>query len=343
MKILMPIQNKDEIVPLLEAGASEFYCGYISERWKRRYNKEKADGILQISLNNRDREKTNFETQQELKEALNLCERYNKTIYLTMNAKWYPESCYGELDEYIQEVSQIGIKHLIVSDIGFIQFLSDCYPEMKLSISCLNEIYNSASVEFYRQFHPERIVFPRHIDIRDVELIAKECTDMEFEVFVLSDKCIYNDGNCRCLHDWMPICQENWSTNYQSESSYGTMTREFLNQIEKCSDLFFRWSNDYKLGYEDVYKWAHVGCSLCAIHNLMKLSNVVSYKVVGRGYKLSEKIFQAQLVFKIMEMIRAGLSILEIMNYMAHISGEATFCSSGMHCIMRGKYDGDRA
>lgn len=120
MKILIPIRNKDEIVPLIEAGASEFYCGYISERWKRTYNKENADGILQISLNNRDRDKTNFENQQELKEVVNLCERYNKIIYLLMNAKWYPENYYGEVDEYIREVSRIGIRHLIASDIDLI-------------------------------------------------------------------------------------------------------------------------------------------------------------------------------------------------------------------------------
>lgn len=112
------------------------------------------------------------------------------------------QECYEELNAYIQEVHNVGIRHLIVSGLGLMKFLSDNYPDMKLSISCLNEIYNSASVDFYRQFKPERIVFPRHINIRDVDLIVNECKDINFEEFVLSDKCIYNDGNCRCFHDW---------------------------------------------------------------------------------------------------------------------------------------------
>lgn len=53
MNILMLIQSVEEIHPLIDAGAAEFYCGYISKRWKNKYNKDKADGILQILLNNR--------------------------------------------------------------------------------------------------------------------------------------------------------------------------------------------------------------------------------------------------------------------------------------------------
>ncbi len=150
MNILMPIQSVEEMIPLIESGATEFYCGYISLKWKTRYNKIKGDGILQISLNNRDREKTNFENVDDLQNAVRVCEKYKKTLYLTLNSKWFPQECFIELNSYIQEIQDIGIKHLIVSDIGLINFLSINYPDMKLSISCLNEIYNSASVDFYK-------------------------------------------------------------------------------------------------------------------------------------------------------------------------------------------------
>ncbi|RKI99819.1 hypothetical protein D7X87_24295 [bacterium D16-54] len=229
MNILMPIQTVQEIIPLIGAGATEFYGGYISDNWKKKYNKEKADGILQISLNNRDREKTNFKNIADLQKAVRLCEKYKKSFFLVINAKWFPQECFEELNSYIQEIRDIGIERLIVSDIGLIKFLFDNYPDMKLSISCLNEIYNSASVDFYKQFNPERIVFPRHINIKDVEMIANSHKNTEFEVFVLSDKCIYDDGNCRCFHDWGPICQESWSTNY--------IGREIKNMMTSTSNI----------------------------------------------------------------------------------------------------------
>ena len=291
---------------------------------------------MQISLNNRVREKTNFENVDDLQNAVRVCEKYKKTLYLTLNSKWFPQECFIELNSYIQEIQDIGIKHLIVSDIGLINFLSINYPDMKLSISCLNEIYNSASVDFYKQFNPERIVFPRHIDIRDVEMIVNEHKSIDFEVFVLSDKCIYDDGNCRCFHDWGPICQENWSTNYIGRKGTNMITREFLDQIEDYSTKFLRWSNDYYVGNKDIYKWSHVGCSICALFNLVQIPNLVSYKVVGRGYKLEEKIFQAQLVNKVIKKVINGASIESLMEYMEDFSGEKTFCQSGMHCIMRG-------
>jgi hypothetical protein len=37
VKILAPLRHSEEVMPLVEAGADEFYCGVVPPDWQRRF------------------------------------------------------------------------------------------------------------------------------------------------------------------------------------------------------------------------------------------------------------------------------------------------------------------
>lgn len=154
MQLLLPIRSIEQATFYLEDGIREFYCGYISKEWIATFNKqhEQRWTTLQVSMNRRDYLTSNLTDLQELKEIANLCNAYQATLFVTLNAAFYAPIAYPYLEKWLQELSQIGIQHLIVSDIGMMQLIAKHYPNFKITVSCENQVLNADAVTFYRQF-----------------------------------------------------------------------------------------------------------------------------------------------------------------------------------------------
>ena len=76
LKITSPFREKEEVTPLIEAGAGELYCGYLSPEWAKRYTslefERKGGG-------------SNFTDLTELKQAVALAHKGGVPVYLTLN------------------------------------------------------------------------------------------------------------------------------------------------------------------------------------------------------------------------------------------------------------------
>ncbi len=76
LKITSPFKEKKEVLPLIEGGADELYCGYLSPEWVKRYTalefERKGGG-------------SNVGELKGLKQAVDLAHKRNTLVYLTLN------------------------------------------------------------------------------------------------------------------------------------------------------------------------------------------------------------------------------------------------------------------
>lgn len=335
MEILAPITNLEEMRELSLLGVKEFFCGYMNSEWYEVFNNPDVyKKMVPYPINRRHSVLTNISSLEELKLINEECERLNSRLYLTLNATFYPANTYRLLERYIEQVVSIGVTHFIVSDLGLISYISRNRPEVKLSISCLAQVTNSQAVDFYRQFNPERIVLPRHISIESAKRIMLNNPDIEFECFALGEKCLYDDGFCRCNHALSPFCTETMrSTYYSSDNS--VISKEEKEKLLLNESVYNDWSNEL---IEDVSSLCgkNLGCSLCSIIKLSNIPNMCSWKLSGRGknkFAMQERI---KLVKDIIEMAESGRDIEEAKRLVKNVLG-LKYCDDYEYCFMRGE------
>lgn len=331
MNILTPISKVEDAEILFESGANEFFAGYINEEWIDLYNHiETSRGNLQFTVNRRNGLWTNFISGEELARLVRIIDKHQGTLFITVNSPFYTEKMFDTLRRYLKELLEYGIKNLIVSDVGIMQLISDEFPEFEITVSCLAEVINGATVDFYKQFNIKRIVFPRHISVRNVVNIANQFPEIEFECFGLCEKCLHDDGNCRSMHNLGAFCMECW--NGQLECVMGKKIGNDERNAFLANEAFYKnWING------SVVNESNYGCSLCALASLIGVKNITSIKLSGRGKNIQFISKQVEIVKSIINMCENNLVSAD--NIKKHVKGQLgeSYCDDFSHCIMRGE------
>lgn len=337
-KILTPITSAKDI-DILNPNIynTEFFCGYLPLWWIESYNDSLAYsllGNLSTPINNRNGKNSNVSNAEILREIVRKCDRYNTHLFLVVNAKYYPEYVYPNLKRYIEEVISIGIERLIVCDLGMVCFLQEHYPKLKISISCLNQVTNSWAVKHYLSYkNVERIVFPRHMSSSEIECIVKKYPNMEFEYFIFSNKCLYDDGYCRGVHEFTPICKDNYYVEYYSQNDVPVSD----SVIQKCRNnevQYHGWTRNEIQTKEKGYCTAGFGCMACSLYRLNRYSNIVSVKISIRGHGVGERLRQVQMAHKVLLSVDEAEDIEKIKNIVSTMYGKKSICDDGWACIM---------
>lgn len=201
MNTLVPFSNIEQMNELISFGVKELFCGYVPYKWIKKFNKDSLLGTLIVPLNKRANISANLTSRDDLIRAVTIAREKNVKLFITVNALYYPDPLWKYLKAYLVELESCGVEHCIVSDIALMKYITENMRQY-ITVSCLNNVINSFQVYFYKQFRVERIVFPRHISLQSIIQICKQHPDMQFEYFIISDKCIYDDGNCHCNDPW---------------------------------------------------------------------------------------------------------------------------------------------
>ena len=337
MKILAPITSASDIEVLNPTiYNTEFFCGYTTDYWERKHSSSFAsNSTISVPLNNRNGKNANISSISDLKIAVELAEKYNTTLFLVLNAKHYPKYSYTELSKYLDEVSDIGIKKMIVCDIGMISYLNDNYPDIKVSVSCLNQVTNKMAVHFYANFqNVERIVFPRHMSSSEIISIASSFPNIQFEYFIFSNRCLYDDGYCRGIHEFTPICKASfYSENY---SRNGLFLNDQDIQSFRSSEFEFKdWTRNEIMVNEKKYCTASFACTACSLIKTYQIPNIVSLKISIRGHDINERLRQVQIAHNVIRCVEQQMPLNKIQETVSHLYGKDTLCSIGMSCMMK--------
>jgi collagenase-like PrtC family protease len=327
MKILAPINQPREVEMLVGSGADELYCGVLPREWLDRYS-------AAVQLNRREEAAGNMQTLAELRELVDLAHKHNAKVHLALNAPTYNEDQIPYVFDLVAEaVDQIGIDALLVADVGLLAALMSWRSDLRVHVSSLAAIHNSQAVGFFADLGASRAILPRQTRMEEAVAMAAAVPEMEIEVFILNDGCIYEEGHCSTLHRAGPICLTDWNYTFRPSGSNPPLTADEIESMQSNVQDYRHWITCHMASGSVLTSTRMPGgpCGLCAIPELSH-GGVHSLKIIGREAPAYKKLRSVQQVRHVLDRVAVGLSAEEIRVEAQALRGTPELCRSGYAC-----------
>ena len=330
MKVLAPISQADEVEMLVHNGAEEFYVGFIPADWIRAF----TSGVWM----NRRATQASIPAIEEFGRLIEKSHSYDVPVYMTLNAPYYTHEQIPLLLEIVQEAYQCGADAFIVSDIGLMAAIKDQIPDANIHVSSLAAPLNSESVKLYRELGASRIVFPRSLSLAEMrEIMDAGGRDLEYELFILNDGCVYEESFCFTTHNQVgAFCStQNWDFQFESAQNRELSSREksLLDAHMKDYESFVWFT--HSCGSTVAENGIPLGpCGLCALNDIAELG-IDSLKIVGREANSLRKLASVQLVSTMVKSVREGMAKRAVQEKAMRIRNTPDFCASKYMCYYR--------
>ena len=284
-----------------------------------------------------------MQTLDELRKLVDAAHRLGALVQLTLNAATYSEDHVPFLCGLVAEaVDEIGIDALIVADVGLLSALMDFRADLRVHVSSLAAVHNSLAVAFFRDLGASRVILPRQTRVDEAVAMARAVPDVEIEVFILNDGCIYEEGHCSTVHSAGPICLTDWNYSFRPLGESDVLSAAELEGMASNAREYGEWI-DCHVGQVDALTPTGVPsgpCGLCAIPELHH-GGVHSLKVIGREAPAYKKLRSVQQVRAVMDRVADGESAGGCRALAQAIRGTPELCRSGFGCyypeVVRGE------
>jgi len=313
MKITTPVSRVEEVEPLMEAGAGEFYCGVISSQWYK-------DFTNMASVNRVERKNASLSDYRELANIVELAHRGGRQVFLAFNGLYSPVQ-FDLLERQIEDSLASGVDAFIVADLGLLVRLLEMDLPIELHVSTGGTTFNSETVAFYRELGADRVIIPRQLSLPEISRIVENAGGMDTETFVLNAGCRHITGMCTFQHGVDEVKHKKlWSIAEKFDLGNTLMNvlrhlppaavRELnlgagiFGAIAPCMMNFDvsvveragmgpdpeaeRFKERTSPGFYDLFYGLDT-CGACALYDFRKMG-VGSVKIVGRGYDTPKKM-----------------------------------------------------
>ena len=203
----------------------------------------------------------NFD-HEEVIEAIELCHKFNRKAYVTMNTMLNEDELMAAIKE-VEFLYNNGIDALIVSDLGLIYLVSKLFPDLELHASTQMNINNYKAAKKAYELGLKRIVLARETDLKTIKEVAR---DFEVEVFGHGALCISYSGQCLMS-----------SSMFKRSGNKGTCAQCCRLQYriyDEDEGTFIKTNDEYLLSPKDLNTLEHLSELIEA--------NVASIKIEGR-------------------------------------------------------------
>jgi collagenase-like PrtC family protease len=303
VKILAPLRHSDEVAPLVDAGAGEFYCGLVPPDW---------EGALAGVAVHRRSASACVPDRADLDRIV--ARAGPLPVYATLNATSYPAGAIGPLVAFARSlIDDHGVSGLIVAELEVVLALREAGLAARIHLSSLATCRNPGAAAFWRSLGVARVILPRHVTLAEIEATA--IAGIECEAFVLNDGCAFEEGTCSTTHAFRPFCMDDRvgdGTRLDERYAFWRWT------LDNCGS---RTSRGYTLG----------PCGLCALPRLAAIG-VASLKVVGREASLARKVASVRLAASALAVARAGGTREAIRDTVVAQRGAAQLCERAHLC-----------
>jgi len=173
MNILAPAGNYEKLVSAVKAGANEVFFG-LKGFGARRNNENLA--------------------MQEVFDGIDYAHSRGVKTLMTLNTI-LKDSEINSMYNNIKRVYEHGIDAVIVQDLGFVKFLKENFPDLKIHGSTQMTVANHVEANKLKELGLTRVCLARELSFEEIKSI-REKTDIELEIFVSGSLCISYSGNC---------------------------------------------------------------------------------------------------------------------------------------------------
>ena len=136
---------------------------------------------------------SNFDVES-LKEAVAYAHLRNVKIYVTMNTIVFENETF-EMKEQMNELNEIGVDGIIVTDLAALDYIVKNFPDMEAHCSTQMGIDDLDGTLLLKELGAKRVVLAREAPIEKVKEI-KRIAQMPIEIFVHGALCVSYSGNC---------------------------------------------------------------------------------------------------------------------------------------------------
>jgi collagenase-like PrtC family protease len=307
MKILAPLKNSLEVAPLLEAGADEFFCGVTPPGWGERFGGAWA--------NRRAPEPAGVPDLADFERIVALSA--GRPVYVALNAPSYPDGGVEMLGEFGALLLKKGAAGLIVADMDLLLLLAGAGLASCIHVSSLATCRNAGAARFFRGLGVSRVILPRHLTLEEIE--ACLVPDLECEVFLLNDGCVFEEGLCATTHAAGAFC------TLDGEGTHGVSA----GTLERYA--FWKWTLNH-CGCRTGNGGYPLGpCGLCALPRLVR-AGVASFKVVGREASLARKEASVSIAALALRLAQQGAAPEEVRHAVLELRGLPELCHDRHLC-----------
>ncbi len=297
MKILSPLDSVDEVDALVDAGAGEFYCGLLDERWHESYPV--------ISLNRRPAGKGHFRSFADLGEAVKRAHDRGVSVYFTLNEHYYTDEQYTLLWYYIDGALAAGIDAFIVTDFGLIASLQERKYQVPLHCSTGTTVFNRRSLSFFKELGVSNITLPRHLSVEELRSLSAHASGVDLTVFILNSRCVNVDGFCTFQHG---LAGREIAPMYRNACMLPFKVSGF--KVQGSVQVQTLPADSPQIERQKLWERVHVDdhpCGVCGLFDLYDMG-IGSVKIVGRGNpterKLTDVTFVSNLICEMQQEAR---------------------------------------
>lgn len=304
MKLTVGLGSVDEYIRFSEAGADEFFCGYVPYSWTQKYD-------TMMPLNRREVLCSNVQLGafSELEILASMIRDYQRPVHLTFNSLFYLPEQYPEIAKIMKACMCLGFQSYIIADPALILYLREHNIDCEIHLSGETGEVNSRMVDFFQQFSLKRVIFHRKNSFDDMKAVINAekshgglRSRTEFEAFILNEMCQFAGAFCNSFHcdELGHLCRIPYWLKPLKESCTGSSFRQLRPSVPAASSQT-DVPNDSDL--PEGYLCGATGCGLCALYRLREIG-ITHLKLVGRGNYTD---FMEQDI----RMLRQALAILE--------------------------------
>lgn len=210
-------------------------------------------------------------SMDDLKEGVKFAHEHGVKVYITANILAH-NSDLGQAYDYFNELKEVGMDALIISDPALFTIAQEVLPDTDLHVSTQANNTNYGTFNFWAKLGATRVVTARELSLREInEIRGKIPENLEIETFVHGAMCISYSGRC-LLSSFMTGRDANhgacthpcrWKYSVEEESRPG----EYMPVYENERGTYIFNSKDL--------------CMIEHIPDLMK-SGIDSLKIEGR-------------------------------------------------------------
>lgn len=225
---------------------------------------------------------------EDMKEGVEFAHAHDVKVYVTANILAHNKDLDGAR-EYFEELKQVGMDALIISDPGMFTIAKEVLPDVDIHISTQANNTNYATFNFWYKMGARRVVTARELSLEEIKTIRKNIPDdLEIETFIHGAMCISYSGRC-LLSSFMAGRDANqgacthpcrWKYSVVEESRPG----EYMPVYENERGTFIFNSKDLCM-IEHIPELVEAGIDSFKIEGRMKTALYVA--TVARTYRLA--------------------------------------------------------
>lgn len=133
--------------------------------------------------------------QEELLDGIAYAHIHGRKIFLTINTLLKEKELENQLYDYLCPFYEAGLDGVIVQDLGVVDFIHTCFPELPIHSSTQMTVTDAAGAMLLKQAGISRVVTAREMSLDEIQTLHEQA-DMEIESFIHGALCYCYSGQC---------------------------------------------------------------------------------------------------------------------------------------------------